>query len=140
MPAPKHCNREMEAKVGSDGRKGADKHTHVERLRTLNGFSALEHVPQSVPGPDANFRELWRGERDPRRWLASGGGAAPGHAFDGDLQTKRRHAYEAYLRSTGASSISCTRSASATTTATLWPRARACASSAQLTHTGHTRR
>jgi len=101
MPAAKHSNKEMEVKVGSVGRKGANNNTHVERLRAINGFAVHEHVPRSVPGPDANFRELWRGERDPRHWLAAGGGAAPGHAFDNDVPTKRRHAYEAYLRSTG---------------------------------------
>jgi len=102
MPAAKHSNREMELKVGSEGRKGADDKTHVDRLREKNGFAAHERVPHSVPGPDANFRELWLGEgRDPRKWLAPGGGAAPGHAFDNDMPARDRHAYEAYIRSTG---------------------------------------
>ena len=76
MPATRHSNREMEVRAGTVGRERAKDNLHVDRLRELNGFASHERVPKSVPGPDENLRELWRGERDPRRWLAGGGGAA----------------------------------------------------------------
>ena len=78
MPAPKHSNKQLEELCGTEGRRRSKNDTHVDRLRALNGFAAHEVVPMSVPGPADDPRTLWRGNRDPRRWLAPGGGTALG--------------------------------------------------------------
>ena len=98
LPVPRFSSRQMEDLVGTGGRRKAKNDLHVDRLRERNGFAPHERIPDWVPNADTDLRTLFCGDRDPFRWLLPGGGAEPGRRQNPAIPTKRRHAYEAYIR------------------------------------------